>query len=67
MQRCGKLIVALEDSQLPALDTLQERAARPTASPASRRLDAAVEIPEIEPPRSAESPPCTHSATGIVD
>src|SRR5437016_6325590 len=46
-ERCGKLIVAVDPSELPRLDEL-ERRGRANGVPALRRL-AAGEIPELEP------------------
>ena len=63
-ERCGKLIIALNDSELPALDEL-ERRGRENGVPGLRRLSAA-EIGEIEP--HATGVAALHSPeTGIVD
>lgn len=62
--RCGKLIVALEPSQLPALEEL-ERRGRANGVPGLRRLRGE-EIAELEP--HARGLAALHSpATGIVD
>ncbi len=64
VQRCGKLIVALEPSQLPALEEL-ERRGRANGVPGLRRLRGE-EIVELEP--HARGLAALHSpATGIVD
>jgi 2-hydroxyglutarate dehydrogenase len=64
VERCGKLIVALDESEIPALDEL-ERRARENGVPGLRRL-AAGEIGEIEP--HAVGVAALHSPeTGIVD
>ncbi|HEY7633609.1 MAG TPA: L-2-hydroxyglutarate oxidase, partial [Thermoleophilaceae bacterium] len=63
-KRCGKLIVATRDEELPGLDELERRA---TANevPGLRRLSAE-EIKEIEPHASGVA--ALHSpATGVVD
>jgi 2-hydroxyglutarate dehydrogenase len=63
-ERCGKLIVALDESELPALDEL-ERRGRENGVPGLRRLSGA-EIAEIEP--NAVGVAALHSpSTGIVD
>lgn len=63
-QRCGKLIVALDESELPALEEL-ERRGKLNAVPGLRRLGAS-ELREIEP--FATGIAALHSpATGIVD
>jgi (S)-2-hydroxyglutarate dehydrogenase len=63
-ERCGKLIVAREESELPALDEL-ERRGRENGVPGLRRLGAA-EIAEVEP--NARGVAALHSPnTGIVD
>jgi (S)-2-hydroxyglutarate dehydrogenase len=63
-ERCGKLIVALDDSELPALDEL-ERRGRENGVPGLRRLVGS-EIREIEP--HAVGVGALHSPeTGIVD
>jgi (S)-2-hydroxyglutarate dehydrogenase len=62
--RCGKLIVALDESELPGLDEL-ERRGRANEVPGLRRVNAA-ELREIEP--NAAGIAALHSpATGIVD
>jgi (S)-2-hydroxyglutarate dehydrogenase len=64
VQRCGKLIVALEASQLAGLEEL-ERRGHANGVAGLRRLDAA-EIREIEPHASGVA--ALHSpATGIID
>jgi 2-hydroxyglutarate dehydrogenase len=64
VERCGKLIVALDDSQLPGLDEL-ERRGRANGVAGLRRLDAAG-IREFEP--HARGLAALHSpATGIAD
>src|SRR5580704_262619 len=64
VQRCGKLIVALNESQLPGLDEL-ERRGRANGVAGLARLDAAG-IRELEP--HARGLAALHSpATGIVD
>jgi L-2-hydroxyglutarate oxidase len=64
VQRCGKLIVALHDSQLPGLDEL-ERRGRENGVAGLRRVDARG-IRELEP--HARGVAALHSpATGIVD
>jgi L-2-hydroxyglutarate oxidase len=64
VQRCGKLIVALNESQLPGLDEL-ERRAHANGVAGLRRLDASG-IRELEP--HARGLAALHSpATGIVD
>jgi L-2-hydroxyglutarate oxidase len=64
VRRCGKLIVALEPSQLPALEEL-ERRGRANGVPGLRRLRGE-EIVELEP--HARGLAALHSpATGIVD
>jgi (S)-2-hydroxyglutarate dehydrogenase len=64
VQRCGKLIVALDDSQLPGLDELERRGQANGVS-GLRRLDAAG-IRALEP--HARGVAALHSpATGIVD
>jgi 2-hydroxyglutarate dehydrogenase len=63
-ERCGKLIVALDESELPGLEEL-ERRGRANGVPGLRRLSAA-ELREIEP--YATGIAALHSpATGIVD
>ena len=63
-ERCGKLIVATDARELPALDEL-ERRGRANAVPGLRRVGAA-EIEAIEP--HARGIAALHSpATGIVD
>lgn len=63
-ERCGKLIVALEESELPGLDEL-ERRGRANGVPGLRRLDA-TGLLEVEP--AATGIAALHSpATGIVD
>ena len=64
VERCGKLIVAVEPAELPGLDEL-ERRGRENGVPGLRRLDRAG-LREIEP--HAEGVAALHSpATGIVD
>ena len=63
-ERCGKLIVATEERELPALDQLEQRGAA-NRVPGLRRL-AGGEIPELEP--HARGVAALHSpATGVVD
>jgi L-2-hydroxyglutarate oxidase len=63
-ERCGKLIVARNEAELPRLDEL-ERRGRENGVPGLRRLNAE-EIPEIEP--HCRGAAALHSpATGIVD
>ncbi len=63
-ERCGKLVVALDDAELPRLDALEVRA-RANGVPGLRRVTAA-EIREIEP--EARGLSALHSPeTGIVD
>jgi L-2-hydroxyglutarate oxidase len=63
-ERCGKLIVALREDELPGLDELESRG-RANGVPGLRRL-AGAEIPEIEPEGRGLS--ALHSPnTGIVD
>ena len=63
-ERCGKLIIALDESELPGLDELERRGIA-NAVPGLRRVDA-VELREIEP--YATGVAALHSpATGIVD
>ena len=63
-ERCGKLVVALDDAELSRLDDLEARA-RANGVPGLRRVQAA-EIQEIEP--EARGVSALHSpATGIVD
>ena len=63
-ERCGKVIVATDESELPALEEL-ERRGRANGVPGLRRLDAAG-LREIEP--HARGVAALHSpATGIVD
>jgi 2-hydroxyglutarate dehydrogenase len=63
-ERCGKLIVATDESELPGLDEL-ERRGRANNVPGLRRLSAA-ELLEVEP--HATGVEALHSpATGIVD
>jgi 2-hydroxyglutarate dehydrogenase len=62
--RCGKLIVALDDSELPGLDEL-ERRGRANGVPGLRRIGPG-ELAELEP--AAAGVAALHSpATGIVD
>lgn len=64
VQRCGKLIVAVREDELPRLDDLEARA-RANGVPGLRRIGGA-EIGEIEP--AARGVAALHSpATGIVD
>jgi L-2-hydroxyglutarate oxidase len=63
-ERCGKLIVALDESELPGLEEL-ERRGQANGVPGLRRLRAE-EIAEVEP--AAAGVAALHSpATGIVD
>jgi 2-hydroxyglutarate dehydrogenase len=63
-ERCGKLIIALDESELPGLDELERRGIA-NEVPELRRVDA-VELREIEP--YATGIAALHSpATGIVD
>jgi (S)-2-hydroxyglutarate dehydrogenase len=63
-ERCGKVIVAVDESELPALDEL-ERRGRANGVPGLRRLDAD-ELREVEPHASGIA--ALHSpGTGIVD
>lgn len=63
-ERCGKVIVALEESELPALDEL-ERRGRENGVPGLRRLDPAA-LAEIEP--NVRGIAALHSpGTAIVD
>jgi 2-hydroxyglutarate dehydrogenase len=63
-ERCGKVIVALDESELPGLDEL-ERRGQANGVPGLRRLDGA-ELREVEP--HARGVAALHSpATGIVD
>ena len=63
-ERCGKLIVATSDAELPALDEL-ERRGHANSVPGLRRLNAS-ELKEIEP--HATGVAALHSpATGIID
>jgi len=63
-ERCGKLVVALDEGELPRLDDLEARA-RANGVPGLRRVQAA-EIQEIEP--AARGISALHSPeTGIVD
>ncbi len=63
-ERCGKLVVALDETELPRLDALEARA-RANGVPGLRRVTAA-EIREIEP--EARGISALHSPdTGIVD
>jgi L-2-hydroxyglutarate oxidase len=63
-ERCGKLIVALDDRELPGLDQLEQRG-RANGVPGIRRLDAAG-IRKIEPAcRGKAALHCP--STGIVD
>jgi 2-hydroxyglutarate dehydrogenase len=63
-ERCGKLIIALEESELPGLDELERRGIA-NAVPGLRRVSAG-ELREIEP--YATGIAALHSpATGIVD
>ncbi|HET9896108.1 MAG TPA: L-2-hydroxyglutarate oxidase [Streptosporangiaceae bacterium] len=64
VERCGKLIVAISDDELPRLAALEKRA-RANGVPDLRRVDAA-QITEIEP--ECQGVAALHSpATGIVD
>src|SRR5260370_8257637 len=64
VERCGKLIVAIKDDELPRLDEL-ERRGRANGVPDLRRVTAA-QIRDIEP--EAVGLAALHSpATGIVD
>jgi 2-hydroxyglutarate dehydrogenase len=63
-ERCGKVIVALDESELPRLDEL-ERRGRANGVPGLKRLTAS-EIEELEP--HARGVAGLHSpATGVVD
>lgn len=63
-ERCGKLIIALDESELPGLDELERRGIA-NAVPGLRRVNA-TELREIEP--YATGIAALHSpATGIVD
>jgi L-2-hydroxyglutarate oxidase len=63
-ERCGKLIIALDESELPGLDELERRGIA-NAVPGLRRVDA-TELREIEP--YATGIAALHSpATGIVN
>lgn len=63
-ERCGKLIVALEEAELPGLDQLESRG-RANGVPGLRRVEGA-ELREIEP--GARGVSALHSPnTGIVD
>src|SRR4051812_30111823 len=63
-ERCGKLIVATRDNELPALEELERRGAA-NGVPGLRRV-AGGEIPELEP--HARGVAALHStATGVVD
>ncbi|MFL5517257.1 MAG: L-2-hydroxyglutarate oxidase [Gemmatimonadales bacterium] len=63
-ERCGKLIIARDDTELPALAELERRGVE-NGVPGLRRLTAS-EIPEIEP--HATGAAALHSPeTGIVD
>ncbi len=63
-ERCGKVIVALDESELPGLDEL-ERRGRENGVPGLRRLTAA-ELREMEP--HAAGVAALHSPnTGIAD
>jgi len=63
-ERCGKLVVALDDTELPRLDALEARA-RANGVPGLQRVTAA-EIRELEP--EARGVSALHSPdTGIVD
>ncbi|HEX8064980.1 MAG TPA: L-2-hydroxyglutarate oxidase [Thermoleophilaceae bacterium] len=63
-ERCGKLIVAVDERELPALDEL-ERRGRANGVPGLRRLDAAG-LRAVEP--HATGVAALHSpATGVVD
>jgi (S)-2-hydroxyglutarate dehydrogenase len=63
-ERCGKLVVALEDRELPRLEELESRG-RANGVPGLRRVSSA-EIREIEP--EARGVSALHSPdTGIVD
>jgi L-2-hydroxyglutarate oxidase len=63
-ERCGKLIIARDQSEIPALDELERRASA-NGVPGLRRLSGA-EIAEIEP--HAAGAAALHSPeTGIVD
>jgi 2-hydroxyglutarate dehydrogenase len=62
--RCGKVIVARDEGELPALDEL-ERRGRENQVPGLRRLSAS-QLPEVEP--ACVGVAALHSpATGIVD
>ena len=64
VERCGKLIVALDASELPGLEEL-ERRGRANGVPGLRRIGAG-ELRELEP--AAAGVAALHSpATGIVD
>lgn len=64
VDRCGKLIVAISDDELPRLADLEQRA-RTNGVPGLRRVDAA-QVPEIEP--ECRGVAALHSpATGIVE
>ncbi len=64
VDRCGKVIVALDESELPGLDVLEERG-RANGVPGLRRLTGA-ELGEVEP--HATGVAALHSPnTGIVD
>ena len=64
VDRCGKVIVALDESELPGLDVLEERG-RANGVPGLRRLTGA-ELREVEPHASGVA--ALHSPnTGIVD
>lgn len=63
-ERCGKIIIALDESEVPALDELERRGVE-NRVPGLRRL-AASEIAEIEP--NAVGVAALHSPeTGIID
>jgi 2-hydroxyglutarate dehydrogenase len=64
VERCGKLIVAVEDAEVPGLDEL-ERRGRANGVPGLQRLDAS-RIADFEP--HARGVAALHSpSTGIVD
>jgi (S)-2-hydroxyglutarate dehydrogenase len=64
VERCGKLIVAISEDELPRLDDLENRA-HANGVPGLRRVGAA-QIPEIEP--ECRGVAALHSpATGIVE
>src|SRR6478736_685527 len=63
-ERCGKVIVALEDGERPGLDELEARG-RANGVPGLRRLDAAG-LAEVEP-EAAGVDALYSPSTGIVD